>query len=575
MFRRMLLVVAIIFFMLTLSGGKYGTANGLPLLPSVPTMLAEEADIVVYGGGLAGCAAAWKASLEAPDKQVAMLVPYPEWYYGGLATVGGQNFWDLRYWQQDGSLVQGGSFAQWLEAVGPFYNPRALAHRIAADLSGLDNLRTYWATDITGIRQDRQGRLQALVLRRLERDDSGAVVWSNADADDDGSFMLKAAIFIDASEDGRLSRLAAAGVTAGRADWPPEFLTADYVDNELRPRQQAATLMFKVTGVEPGQYEDMIFSKVEDCWGAYGGQQVYIKDKVLTDFNERYGPQGWALKPLNAAQAGPGSREWWINALLLFDVDGRANARDMETDIYPEDMVPGALDTDAAWQKGRQMLANPDFLTALRRFHGFGSAELVKDEQGQPVTGSMLYLRETVHTALDPQLEGPGGDDRNYALTTAAVYGAGQGPHEGADARNYVNRIGLGFYWQDVNAYTFADLKDEDGAYRWPVTARLRPDYPLTTPGPDAQPQNPVYLPFGMLLSPSVPNLLIPGYAAGVSSLAWASVRVLPNQCVFGDAAGVAAAYGINNDRLPGEFGDADIGAVRVILLRHGARVEK
>lgn len=627
MFRRLLLTLAVIFFMLSLSGEAYGTISWTRT--GVPVVSVVRADIVVYGGGLAGCAAAWKAACAAPDKRVVMLVPYPEARYGGLATVGGQNFWDLRYWKRDGSLVQGGSFAEWLAATGPFYSPDALAERIAADLGGLANLETYWATDISAVYKDREGRLQALALQRLERDDNGAVVWAASRAGDvnsgssvgatasgdagagsdggranvgaaavgvfaegsrgaggedagavaggspNGATLLEAVIFIDASEDGRLSRLAGAGVTVGREDWPAEFQANDYGDGVLWPRQQAASLMFKVRGVKPGRYDDMIFRQENGAWGAYGGLEVYINDEVLRAFNERHGPRGFALKPLNAAQDGPGSSEWWINALLIFNVDGRANARDRGTDAYPADMAPGALDTDTAWLKAREMLANPDFITALRRFQGFEEAQLVRDERGEPVTGAMLYLRETVHTVFEPGPAGPGSDDRNYALTTAAVYGAGEGPADGVDAKYYVNRIGLGFYWQDVNAYHFADLKGPDGLYHWPVTPFLRPDYPLTAPGPDAWPRNPVYLPFEVLLSRSVPNLLIPGYATGMSSLAWASLRVLPNQCVLGDAAGVAAAYAVNTGRLPGEFTSTEVAAVREMLKGFGARVDK
>lgn len=594
--KRLLLFFIALCFMLTLTGAG-SRPEGWPIAAPV-----VGADIAVYGGGLAGCAAAWKAAATVPERSVILVVPYPEHQYGGLATVGGQNFWDLRYWARDGRLAQGGSFSHWFEAVGPFYRPEDLAAQIAADLGGLPNLRTYWAMDISAVRKDGRGRLKALALRSLQRDVAGTVIWGEE------RLVLAATIFVDASEDGRLSRLSQAGVTVGRQDWPDEFLAADLISREearrltslrlqggntgtgvaaglpgpghegrfLLPRQQAATLMFKVRGVRPGSYRDMVFRQEQGAWGAYGGREVYINDPVVIGFNDQYGPRGFALKPLNAAQDGPGSQEWWVNALLIFNVDGRANGRDRWRDLYPRDLAPGALDTDTAWQRAREMLANPDFLRALRRFDGFAEAELVRDGEGEVVTGGMLYLRETVHAVVDPREAGPGTEDRNYALTTMAVYGAGSSPAEGNDLGNYVNRIGLGFYWQDINAYHYSDLKGSDGRYRWPVTPFLRPDYPLTTPGPQAWPQNPVYIPFNTLLSRPVPNLLIPGYAACISSLAWAELRVLPNLCVLGDAAGVAAAHAVQQGRDPGTFTDADVAAIREILVqRFGARVDK
>ncbi|MDK2821488.1 MAG: hypothetical protein PWP31_1453 [Clostridia bacterium] len=607
--KRLLLILTALLIMLTTSGGG-NRPEGWPLV--APT---EKADIVVYGSGLAGCAAAWKASASAPDKQVVLVVPYPENQYGGLATAGSQNFWDLRYWRKDNTLVQGGSFAHWLKAVGPFYNPDDLAEQIASDLGELENLQTYWAMDITALKKGEDGRLKAMALRSIKRDYTGTVVWGETRK------VVKADIFIDASEDGRLSRLADVGLTVGREDWPKEFLKEDYINKDykgsvLLPRQQAATLMFKVKGLKPGTYPDMYFHQKQGVWGAYGGKDAYINDPVVKGFNDKYGSKGFALKPLNAAQNGPNSEEWWINTLLIFNVDGRANARDMYHDTYPQNVAPYALNTDTAWQKAREMLNNPDFIKALRRFDGFSEVELVRDKEGQPVTGSILYLRETVHTVLEPEKAGPGTDDNNYAITTTETYRAGKnnpgtnkarayedvtykagnskignskaGTHKAgnnnaesglamdADHQNYVNRIGLGFYWQDINACRFEDLKGEDGSYHWPVTPLLRPDFPRTIPGKNSLPQNPVYLPFNSLLSRSVPNLLIPGYATGCSSMAWAELRVLPNQCVAGDAAGVAAAYALETGKDPYNFNRADIKSIRNTLVNeYGARVDK
>lgn len=593
---------------------------------------AERADVVVYGGGLAACAAAWKAAATAPESRVVLIIPYLARRYGGLATVGGQNFWDVRYWQRDGRLPQGGSFAHWFGRTGSFYGTEELAGLIADDLGRLPNLITYWSMDVTNAYADRKsGRLKVLSLRSLERGADGYVNWGR-----EGK-TVEARQFIDASEDGRLSVLTGSGVTVGRADWPSRYLGASQQpkgpvppsgqeegdkagggyrwpklyrwaqagwyslqqdlnkgalallglkevvpspvpkDQALLSHQQAATLMFKVKRIRPGTYRDMIFLRSEQgVWGAYGGRLAYSKNPVIRRFNETYGPRGFALKPLNAAQDGKDSPEWWVNALLIFHVDGRAHFRDRGTARYPADKIPGSLETDEAWVAARQMLLRPDFLEALRQFEGFEKAELVTDRSGAPVTGDILYLRETVHQVREVRWAGPGTEDSNYAVTTREAYLAGQGPDDGADAENYVNRVGLGFYWLDINAYQFEDLKGEGGDFRWPVTPYLRPDYARSSPGYGALPENPVYLPFEILLSPRFTNLLVPGVACGVSSLAWAELRVLPNQAVLGDAAGVAAAYAVRTGRDPALWTPSEVAAVREILVqKYNARVDK
>jgi len=46
--------------------------------------------------------------------------------------------------------------------------------------------------------------------------------------------------------------------------------------------------------------------------------------------------------------------------------------------------------------------------------------------------------------------------------------------------------------------------------------------------------------------------------AAGVSSYGWSEVRVIPNLCVLGDAAGVAAAMYVNDDNRNDVFFEKD-----------------
>lgn len=546
----------------------------LLFFPGATPEAREEFDILIYGGSLAACAAANTAATDAPAARIGLVIPYAAKAYGGLATVGGQNFWDVRAW---GSVFpQAGSFARWYAKTGHFYGTRELAAVLAEELAGHANLKTFWQTDVEIVQRDEKGWPTRLWLRKLERGPEGFLRWGN------DRVKVEAKILVDASEDGRLARLAGVPSVSGRGDWPPRYLGADEGGGRL-PRQQAATLMFKVTGVRPGRYRDMVFLQDEDgTWGAYGGLAAYQHDPVIAAFNRRYGPQGFALKPLNAAQDGNGSRQWWVNALLIFNVDGRANFRDRGAGYYPRDLRPEALETDRAWVRARRLLKKPEFLAALRRFDGFGQAEIVLAGDGLPATGDILYLRETVHAlAADPgnpptSAAGAGPEETLYAVTPKEVYLAGAGPHDGEDRGNYATRIGLGFYWLDINAYRYEDLREAVGSFRWPVTAALRPDYPKTTPGRQASPQNPVYLPYEALISPQVPNLLLPGAAASIASLAWAELRVLPNLVVLGDAAGAAAAYALERGMAPGRFTAADIAAMqRRLVSRHGARLEK
>ncbi|WP_051275883.1 FAD-dependent oxidoreductase [Desulfovirgula thermocuniculi] len=541
---------------------------------------ARRYDIVVYGGSFAGCAAARTAASLASGRSVLLVVPGTLPALGGIGTVGGQNFFDVWYWR--GGLTAGGSFARWFEEAGQFYHPGRMAAILRADLARYPNIHILWCYDVAeAVPSGGEGPLAELVLREVVPDSQGVPRWGR------GAVRVRGRVYVDASEDGRLTRLAGDVTTTGRADWPQAYLEHGE-GRTVAARQQAATLMFKVRGVRAPSPEagrlvragDLVFfCDHRGSWGVAGGWKAYRENPVVRDFNRRYGPRGFALKPLNAAQEGPGSPEWWVNALLIFNVDGRATRRDAGTAAYPPDARPDALDADTARLLAKEVICDPKFLSALRqvggtaadgKVYGFAGAELVRDERGEPVVGEVLYLRETVHLTREPREAGPGSEESAYALTPSACQGAGDGPGRGADGRHYGERVGLGFYAMDINAYTFEDLR-AGGEYAWPVTGRVRPDWQQK----GGEPQNPVYLPYRMLVTPRVPNLLVPGYATGASSLAWAEVRVIPNLCVLGDAAGAAAARAVLFNEEPARFGPEQISWVQEALKRLGGRLEK
>ena len=207
--------------------------------------------------------------------------------------------------------------------------------------------------------------------------------------------------------------------------------------------------------------------------------------------------------------------------------------------------------------------------------HNVNSFTICTDNDGNPVVADTMYIRETVHTSLLTDNNTHGSENSNYAVTPIESIKAGN--HEGkysetvlgCDSPNYGSRIGLAFYYSDINAYEKSDLKDNNGNNIWGnlVTSKLRPD--LLTPdliGNDLNPRYAVYMPFEVLTSSRVTNLLIPGVACGVSSVSWSEVRVLPNLCVLGDAAGVSAGYAVINDVDPYDFTSQMITAVQNFL---------
>ena len=555
-------------------------------------MAEENKSIVVYGGTLAGVAAAAKAAshVDLNKTTITLIVPDPVDHngngvcLGGLATVGGQNFFDIR----ESAKYTKGSFAWWYGQWGQFYSVQKMSDRLKADLTkkdfqdknGQNKVHILYGYDIKSIGWGAPANITQVNLCQIEQDSDGRVVWGSKTCTVTGDY------FIDASESGRLTRLSNFGGTTGRYDWPAEKLDADEQGPSGKARQQATTLMFKVKGLTVKErntklgYTDIEMEKRKNTWYATGGKKAYADaTKAIYKFNEAHRSEGIALKPFNMAQDGENAEEWWINTLLVFNVDGRAYNRDKGTSVFPKDMRSDYKTVDDAYVFAKKVLEYPDFLPALRAFPEFENVELVKDSKGKPVVAKILYLRETIHSAQSSSATARknGSEDTNYAVHAKDFWDSGATKSTGTDKRNYAKRIGLNFYWLDINAYKIEDLKDKNGAYIWgePITGTVRSD--IKNQGNEDFPtvNSPAYIPYDALATNFVYNLLIPGYAAGISSLGWSEARVLPNQCVLGDAAGVAAAYAATNNKQPLSFNSADIAKIQTTLAQSNACLEK
>lgn len=551
-------------------------------------MATYTADIVVYGGSFAGVSAAAKAANNAKNKKVYLIVPDVSGKLGSIGTAGGQNYFDERNWNKPsgGTIqVQQGSYGYYKRTHGRFYNTNAMSDtlRYCLNKTKYPNLELLEGYDIINVSCTTSPyKINSLTIRRLKRDASGRVIFDASYGND----SISGKVFIDASDDGHLSRLSGNYCgTTGRYDWPAysdpgspppnPTMTSDEQDSTRRARQQAATLMFQIKDVSTLSTDNNI------AWGTFNGVNYgdgkakdsggnyFTPNSLIYKFNEKYASQGYAIKPLNIAQNGAGKPEYWINCLLVFDVDGRARYRDLSTARYPTDIRSGYKNVDDAWVAARDFItSNSELMPALRSIPSFANAKLVTDASGKAVIGDMLYLRETIHHAKNSSSIGVRTENSNYWLTASACNNAGSTSTSGSDTSNYSSRIGLAYYWTDINAYRYADLKSTSGNYIWgtDLFTKLRPAENLTGNSPN----NPVYLPYNMLLTGYVANLLVPGYATSASSFSWSELRVIPNLCVLGDAAGVAAAYAINNSKEPLYLDANDIVNVQNILKTTG-----
>ncbi|RJX20334.1 MAG: FAD-dependent oxidoreductase [Desulforudis sp.] len=503
--------------------------------------------VVIYGGSFAGAAAAYQAATHLPpDKDVLLIVP--ESALGSIGTVGGQNFFDIRNLR--GEFPTRGSFARWFDAFGQGYNTEAMADLLYKDAVATHQgkVQVLFRHEIEEVHLDRKkSKITGLTVRPVERNkETRTMQWAGE------PLRISGEIFVDASDTARLARLARIPLSPGRADWGPGV------------QKQAATLMLQVSGVDPdaanayrnpetGKPEFFYFKDADGSLLGWGGKDFTQYDPVVTAYNSA--GHRFTLKGYNIAEQTPGT--WWLNILLIHEVNGMMQDLDRGTSRWPaaELTDPGQWSADEAYRfalaelEKPYLLASlpglerPRLLEALRSFPGFENLEFVRDEAGRPVVGEVLYLRETAHS-----LQSYGG----FALPAKAVRHAGDGPDNGADAQLYDTRVGLGLYYIDINAYQKGD-----------------PVQTLETP------PNPHYIPYAALTTPAVENLLLPGYAQSTSSEAWASMRVIPNLTVCGDAAGVAAACSAANNKSPAALTIEDVREIQKRLEAAGARLDK
>lgn len=448
---------------------------------NVAAPLAKNYDIVIYGGGSNAVAAALKASGVTTD-QKSILMVVPERKLGSIQTVGGQNFWDIA--THSGSLPQGGSFKMFYGATSQFYPTEYFASYLADEIAKHPNIEVRYYTDIKSTHVEKN-TITGITTTTLGKD---VIKEEN----------INARIFIDASETGRL--VSSTGLWKG---------TVGREDTGIDKKQMASTLMFKMKNIDISQIRK---TKTDKGIGLWDGDDI----NTLPIFQQyRKNSATYKIKSYNAASDGPG--EYWMNMLIIYDVDG--------------------TDEDAKAKARRDAMMEiekPVFLDMIQHTKGFSKAELVYDSVGNPIVGEILYTRETIHTQ---------NNDGTFALDKRIT--------KGEDRQYYAHRIGLGYYWFDNNSYT----KEEN--------------HPL----PIAE--KPWYVPYEALQSQSLSNVLIPGYAANIDSMAWTAMRVYPNLDVLGDAAGVATGLALyERFDLAGPT-EEQINLLQTKLLQVGAVLEK
>mgnify|MGYP000097867231 FL=1 len=322
---------------------------------------------------------------------------------------------------------------------------------------------------------------------------------------------------------------------------------------------------------------------VYDCGNTLFNDSNY----KMYQFNKKYEKTRIMLKPINSAWNGgipdsDGKTEWWLNTLLIFGVDGSLHNRDDHnyTPVPDDELLSDKilndenrlLSSDDAWKLGRAFLAaHASEILEVYEELGYTNAEFVTDNDDAIVTGDILYVRETIHAVKDANLIANGTENDNYEVSARHCHYSYLDDEQ--DSTTNPESIGLIYYWSDIHPYMKSEYKNDDGDYIHGTESYKNIRRDMVEELKDDSPIEPTYIPYSALTTQYVPNMLIPGYAVNASSFAWSEMRVFPNLCVLGDAAGIAAVTCL----LSGDsaYGLKDISGVREILKRYNAIIDK
>lgn len=468
-------------------------------------------EIVIYGGGPQAVSTALMAAA-AGGKDTDILLIVPENQLGSIMTAGKQNLFDVNYYKSsklppglpsgyEGS--QGGSLYRFHHELGAVFAPDRMAGYFADLLKSTGQVKVLYETELTAADVHTEPGEEAKTIdsvryRKIKKGKDGRYAFTGKE-----TAPLRADIFVDASETGRLLRLTGAAYHTGREDTGQDQL------------QMVATLMYKVKGVdaykaiEPNKRDYGVAYSKKGSFQFWAGREAYtIPEIVQYNQDKPY----FRLKAYNAGEdgyshvGGDTTRiPFWMNQQIIYEVDARKSFRDigLNNGLYPDST---GLDPEEAREMSIQELKNPEYWTMLRKLPGFEKVEPVLDEHGDPVVGDILYIRESIHAKNGPD------DPKKHALTKDDVMNGGEALYD--------RRIGIGYYNFDSNTYRKQEM--------------------LTNPL-----HEPWYVPYETLLSPEVNNLLLPGYSANIDSYSWSAMRVYPNLIMLGDAAGVAAGLAL------------------------------